>query len=862
MYKVQTHNGSNEYYKKIDIESNSLHITSNSSLRELIKELHHLEGKNYLINDIDSFLKDIYLDLYGNPIVKIKLVVRLKKTINIVENEFPKLKEQLNFFYSNAEALMDSYLLLIMCGIKEIKQSYDFNNEDRVFAIIFNQFNKDRSFAELRVRLNNSNIIESRLKLLTNEKRIDKIYFYNINKLDLERWTLINKLEYLGIEVIFRVPYFHQFEELSSPWKELYDKKIFNWENNYDNSDYSLAVSKLLDLVEGCKIEEREENILLKNYSNLEEVEKDLKDSTFITLQKDSIKQCFSYDNEIEHCFDTAPGRFLRYAYDCELVDGDVKVKFSTFIELMSSGWVQYKESNKAFNGIASIDFFKKNVELFSTCKSLDEILKTLDTVRDCIEISSIFDESSKDRADTRVERFLSNPFRTLSYVNIEDYRLTINQIYRLAERLKNMLLRLLKEDNGFIDIEKHFQYLGERFLANEYFSNVLEQNKDNGLKKVLNKLQKTINNPPKDESWSREDFRQYFSVFLTLKNETNTEDVDYSIDQLDGLVFREKFKELEQVHITDLSYLAYKEYVKSKKKNRFFLKKNFLKSIVDNLENIELKTILNEGIILEEISKKTIDQFVNFTLVSFIGQYKGKIIFSWIENLRQNDTKSILMQQLEMIYDVEKQSKIEENFLEDIDLSCFNQWTYEKNFEEIVYKHKSIPDPAYRDLDFCNSKFLFSSILNSHPVYYTDFHHRLMLAVWVSLFKNNMDDSYENIKKHVFPLFSKWSDIVKENIALINYSKKNLRDYKKFEKINYPKNIDMLYILRSKYLVTEKYLAKSRYERENLDTKMFFKEFLKQYLGNISTWHSGRHCIMCPHIYECRKGEFGGGIK
>ena len=88
-------------------------------------------------------------------------------------------------------------------------------------------------------------------------------------------------------------------------------------------------------------------------------------------------------------------------------------------------------------------------------------------------------------------------------------------------------------------------------------------------------------------------------------------------------------------------------------------------------------------------------------------------------------------------------------------------------------------------------------------PVYYLDFHNRLIFSVLVSIIKNNMQDGYSEIYKHVFPLFPQWTEAYKKNILDCEFSRKNLYEYKFFQGINYPKVIDLslihiLYIICS----------------------------------------------------------------
>ena len=93
--------------------------------------------------------------------------------------------------------------------------------------------------------------------------------------------------------------------------------------------------------------------------------------------------------------------------------------------------------------------------------------------------------------------------------------------------------------------------------------------------------------------------------------------------------------------------------------------------------------------------------------------------------------------------------------------------------------------------------------------------------------------------------------------MVITNFNNLSLKDHNLYENINYPKNIDKLQILMSKYIVTEKYKVKNRYEENKLDTEKIFKEFVGHYLNSDNLYHKGRHCTMCPYILICEKGEY-----
>ncbi|MGL4450137.1 MAG: hypothetical protein ACRCTZ_02960 [Sarcina sp.] len=229
----------------------------------------------------------------------------------------------------------------------------------------------------------------------------------------------------------------------------------------------------------------------------------------------------------------------------------------------------------------------------------------------------------------------------------------------------------------------------------------------------------------------------------------------------------------------------------------------------------------------------------------------------SWIKGLRENDTKSIILKQIETIYG----NKIEESQGLDFDDIVSEESIKMQNIKsydiaELEKDYDKYADVAYRNLDFCNRKFLYGSVLNDYPIYHTDFHNKLVFSGLVSILKNSIEDSYSNITKFIFPLFPQWKDVVKSNILSCEYARKNIRDYKYFDGVNYPKNIDSLYLLKSKYIVGENSKIRNRYNKENFKAREYYKTFITEYLYDEEI-NSGKHCMMCPYIYICKKGEF-----
>ncbi|WP_396276597.1 hypothetical protein [Haloimpatiens lingqiaonensis] len=108
-----------------------------------------------------------------------------------------------------------------------------------------------------------------------------------------------------------------------------------------------------------------------------------------------------------------------------------------------------------------------------------------------------------------------------------------------------------------------------------------------------------------------------------------------------------------------------------------------------------------------------------------------------------------------------------------------------------------------------------------------------------------------------MFSMFPQWNETTKENLLITDNYYGDIRDYRIFENIYYPKFIKRLQILYSKYIVTEKYRIRNRYNENTLNSNKEFEKFLEGYINNDNISYSGKHCTMCPYLNMCLEGEY-----
>lgn len=870
MYRILTHDNSKKYFQNINIKADTLYVTPNTTLTFSILENSSVNKEDYWqVMDIDKLIKLLYSDT-DDLLIKIKLKTELRLIINNLKqviNDKDILKE-LIYLEDNISIFISDIIYLIETNLKSFNYKND-NITKRAFKLIYDELIKAEIYKSITKNILSNDLLCNFYKNIKgyNGRIIRKIYFYNINNLDLKRWLIIEYLNKAGFEIVFKIPYFHGLKVTNKSWDMVYgDKEIFNWNYVVKNLDKRYFDSKYINYLEGNTNNiERDEKVITKTYYEVSDFRKILLNKKVITFYKDSLGACkdfiISEDkdllNNIEHCYQTSIGRFLFNLYSIRIKDNIIKMDFNLYRELITSGWIDIK----GWNGVRLSEYLSVNESYFNGVSTMDEIFKRLYTLKDLEEVNDIFESQSKNQIkDSNQKKLLLNPFRVFAYNNLEDYSITATYIINLTIKLKNLILRALESNNGLINIEKHFDLLKLAF-RNKY---TIDKSKSGSEveKLIIRRIWSVLNNIKNlPNSLYSEDIAELFNILLKInKAKVDNEESDFSIDHLEGLIYRDKkinYSGKNIVYISDLSYKAYEKYIKNKYISDKILTEDDLKDIFTESFSGGHKSIILRGLKLKKESLESTESYLKFIFANLFINFDGIKEISWIEGLRNDDSKSIILKQIETIYDNKEESY---QYLNDRDMVNEEDINIEKYIEydkkELCKNNKNYSEVAYRDLDFCNNKFLYSSILKDYPTYYSDFHNKLAFSALVSVLKNSINESYLNISKFIFPLFPQWEYIIKQNILTCEYGRKNIRDYKYFDGINYPKTIDSLYLLKSKYVVGENWKIKNRYNKGNFKQEEYYMSFVSDYLKD-DIYNRGKHCSMCPHIYLCGKGEF-----
>lgn len=887
MYKVETHNNSRNYFENLIIEKDSIYISANNSISNMIAEVSNVSEKDkWRLLDIENFTNYLY-PKWNDSVNRIKLkgILRLF-LLNMKNEEYDEetIKE-IQFLEDNLEFLFSDFILLFECGVRNLKINSTVIKYE-LLKKLYKKFITDDYFIECSKEIiSNEYLLNIKTIMINNYvkkfKKIDetksinlekaikqeqfkikKIYFYNLNTIDVKRYLLINNLKSAGYEVIFRIPYFQNLNVINKCWDMIYNNN--NVFNIYKNNIYCNSIKEninYLNFLEGHRLSINDkEEIVTKNYREVNDFLNDVKDNVIVTFFKDSLKSCMKRNklNLKNHCFQTSIGRFIYYLYKCEVDNGTVKLDFNIFRELITSGWIGYKE----WNGNRLAAFLVDNEEYFSGVKTIDEIIDRILKIKDADEVQAIFEEQSKNRIKKdKTKAFLSNPLKAFGYLNLEKYNITANYMYVVSLKLKKFILKEFDKSNNILDINEHLESMRLLFKNNMYFIEMWRKGIDQE-KSVLKRIYYILSSPNFfGEKLHKQEVSELFFKYLYLgSNSEEQQKSNYSIDQLEGIVLRNKpfaNKEQKKICLSDLSYMAYEEHIEEYRIIGKVLSDEEIQEVLKESLTENDKQIALQGFYFKQKSRLAIESYIKFSIANLLINFDGKIEFSWIEGLRKNDNKSIVLKQIESIYKNNiniKQQLEKDDLLDEKEIKLFETYSYDE--KRIMKDRRKLPEVAFRDLDFCDQKFLYSSIIQDYPIYYSDFHNKLVFTSLISILKNNIEDWYVNICKYIFPIFPQWEEVIKKNILDCEYARSNIKQYKYFDGINYPKSIDSLYLLKSTYGVNENTKIRNRYNKEEYNGDNYYNEFIKDYLKDDYS-SSGKHCMMCPHCYICKRGEF-----
>jgi hypothetical protein len=440
------------------------------------------------------------------------------------------------------------------------------------------------------------------------------------------------------------------------------------------------------------------------------------------------------------------------------------------------------------------------------------------------------------------IKKYLVNPFRVFSYAHPERWSITLKQLNALLHQFKQTALALLPEENKQMPLKKHC------FLLRQLFDRV---QKHLPLSDEEKKLLKKALQTPIIEYWnaSREELQEFVQILLNQPiahgKDANTID---GFDHLEGCVLR-----ANEIHVTNLSIQALRRYTIGVRIEPLTL--SWLREMIHNyIQTHPIWTkIVGRALDIHEQVNRLGQSYLLFQIYFLLAFSEGNVTFSWIEGLYDHDEKSSLLEMLHMFYSKHSEIPYWQPAMPQIEFP--SQQIIDRPQMNGDHLAEQFPIVYWLDQDFCARKFFLTSLVELQPIYESDFHQRIAFSVIARLF-SNQDQGEEEVKKYLFPLFPQWTQTLKENLLNIG-PREGLLHYRSFQKVHYPKAMEKLQLLYSKYRVTKRWKVDYAYERDKSDEKLWINEWIKMVEDLQVKGEPGEHCTMCPYLMICDQGVF-----
>lgn len=919
MFKVETYQNPHSYFENIEYKEGELHIGLASLTTTYMKDsLNKGKSKNrvWMFSD---FKKAIYPN-WNSSINKFKMKVEIR---NLLDN-----KDQNKVIFSmkkDIDKILELFRYLIEIGIKKLSKNKYMSEEKLLIRDLFNEFvdidivkqnnelkkikkeyiiNNLNKYYKINYKKDNTDDRKGELLNINQIKELKKIYIYNLSKVDATMYIFFERLQFIGIDLIFRIPYSNKYKTINKPWTQLYKRiKNIDFLNKEQLDDINLYSNQYLNYIEGNDIEYQiKKEIEFKNFidpvefkqfikfnrilQSNEELDDYFKENNiekeefknnyekrmnwseeeysrlyqcardYLAFSKDSINDFVKLDiiktnDRITHFFEYPEGKFLKFLYNIKWNDENlIELQYKDFVNCMTSGWITIggTANERIISGTKSKSFLKDIEPYMNGVKTFKDIKNRLKSLEELNDFSNVFDDFAKTKTGkNRYKKYLSNPLKVLSYTNLNRYDITLKQLMRLTEEFEKIIINLIPKDN-FIVVNEHLDK-----LLNMWTNLDLNFEANQILIKALTKYRET------DKFYAIEinEMKELMIILMSLpKLLTFEERKKYNIEDHDNLI--KDFGQLmgmlitktKEIYLTDMSSSSYEKYINNRKTNLYYLDIDDIEKEIEFFSNEKRKEILKKAIEIDKISDKYQKDFVKFYLVYLISFYEEKLHISWIDNLNEDDGESVEYRIIKNLYSKENEVKTI------LDYDFDNIEDQKREYYEIEKtKFENIPSLNLLDIDYCDKKFYYSSILNSHPIYTEDFHQRMIFSTLAKMFIQ------ENYKKetinYFYNLFPQWNQTLKENLVNTDYTSNGMQNEHRFEEIIYPNNMKRIQILRS--IKPKGAKIRKGYEKQSINTNTIINEYIDEYKNKKDIKSKeGKHCMMCPYAMLCGKG---GGI-
>ncbi len=867
MFKVETYQNPGVYFRSLDFQADELHLTAAITLCNFLKNMAKAKKLKTKIFTYQR-LQEILYPEWNMPLTQIRLASLVRQQLKELAVDFGTAARDLE---NNIDELVYGFRYAVEAGAKQLVPPEHNFIKETIFQQLFERLIQDKQVSFLLEQHKNKDVRHLYKALGVPSLRV--IYVYQMYRVTAPIMLFFHRCRNWGIPVVFRIPYYQQYPNLSRGWRDLYETIT-----QQSSADWSLPEktkitrgTRFIAFVEGKDIDEGQTDDLSMELLTFNSPVHFRRHMTAIAnrpaqrqmqyaspnadLLNKSMRDIINPATSEISLFDYPFGKFFFYLYECNRQGVEIKLNYEVYLECLTSGWI----ISKGMNGKQALSLLRVLEPYMEGVDTITEIKDRLVTLDRLTEVGKTFDDLARDEVQrNHTKRYLTNPFRSFSYLLARRYPVTVKQLQELTLVLERILLAILPDGSNAVSLKGHLEKLLQLWRG------LKEQGHNLFPDGVAAKLEQALLFPvPNDWQVRGPEIRNCLAVLFSWRPaENDLEPVEkyqiHNIEQLDGLIL-----DTEKLHITDLSInslIAYHQRNKNMLGNltHSWLKKSFKQSYPPGLYKLHCHCLW-----VDHVCQQHNESFLKFTLFNTLSFYSGKkLTISWIKGLHENDDASVFYDVLSSLY---RESGFRtdghpgENNSAEIDsfLAAVAETASAAlgDKQEKTSLQVNFPALAWLDLDFCPRKFFYSNVLRPHPCYESDFHQRIVFGVIGSLLVQQAN-GWEGVRKFLFPLFPQWPEALKEN--LIRTSRvRGIRDYMQFQNVSYPKAMSAIQRLYARYARGVNFKIKNAYNRGAMKERDWLKEFNDNALWDDIKPLPGQHCGMCPHQLYCKEGEY-----
>lgn len=835
MFQVEAFEDISKIYKEFSQnEKLALHLASDGAHAQLLKAQNlHVSTYSMLVNELFREWHHTFTDL--------KLISEIKKQIIVHTNPESPVRKQMLL---QSKELMISFRFLVEFHQLKLTKQQNESEEAAIFRSIMNtlmELEEVQAYYYARKQLTAEQVAHS---FRANKSIISKkIYIYMEDFVDVSRIMLYQTLRNIGFDIVFRIPYEERYPTIHHGWKTIYENlsqtKLENWNiirNGVPSKGYSFAQK-----IEGDIPEKEIGNwIKLNVYQHPNELKRELVvnplkigKNEMVASDSESLNKLYIKDDSL-YFFSSKIGRFFKYLTQCKRKEESIECSYSTFTELITSGWVG-EQGVKAQALLIDLEGYMAGVI------TLGQIRDRLLTLIELQELSQDFERQGRDQIGrNRIKRFLWNPFRVFSYIHRDRYDCTPKQLLDLLNRLERMMNILLLDDNNSVHVNSYIEKVKELYVEVDPFVDGRE--KERFEEKCLLPIAKDEWKFAFDEIILL--FAASFAPDQKKKSQVqeNIAETAEIIQSIGNAV--SKAITSDHLHITQLSARKFPRFALHLPS---YLDYKWLKESITSSFPKEKQGLRLHALLVDYYSRKEVRSFDVYSIYGAIA-FGHNVTFSWIDQMTDYDSASVYFQFLQECYGMNHEI---DNKLVNEEIEWPNRaMNIETNIESTL---EEIPSLYWLDEDFCARKFFYNGIINNQPIYESDFHQRMAFGIIGSLL-SQQGEGRKQVEEVLYPLFPQWTNTLKENLLDTEYFYPLRNNHNSFENIQYPKALEKLQRLHAQ---SKRVKQKSQYRTQNLLVEKTTKSWAKQVEDYQVKAEPGPHCMMCPHVYRCDVGRF-----